>query len=69
FAAGPGGWRNGTGEHAFPYEGLGAFGYWWSSTVAADGRAWSRAITNAEDSLARASTSMGIGASVRCVKD
>ena len=69
FAALPGGWRNGTGEFAFPYEGLGAFGYWWSSTPALGNDAWSRAITNAEDALVRASTSMGVGLSVRCIKD
>lgn len=69
FAALPGGWRRGTGEFAFPYEGIGAFGYWWSSTVDSANGAWSRAIANAEDKFRRGSTEMGVGVSVRCIKD
>jgi len=65
FTALPGGYRYPIGS----FNGIGRFGYWWTSTSFSEGEAYYRSMSNSYPNIDRSSSSKKSGMSVRCVKD
>ena len=73
--------RNGTdnyGWKAFPvgyrfnsghFDGVGHYGYWWSSSESNTSNAWYRSMDNDIDSVYRTKFKKKLGISIRCLKD
>lgn len=65
FCALPGGARYNGGD----FLDIGGSGYWWSSTAIGTNGVWSRWILHFETNLADLEADVGLGFSVRCIKD
>ena len=65
FTAIPGGYRTTNGS----FSSISEFGYWWSSSEAEPGAAWSRGIYNNYNDVFRGNVYKNDGFSVRCLKD
>jgi len=65
FTALPGGYRYSIGS----FNGIGRFGYWWTSTSLFETEAVYRSMSNNYPNIDRSSSSKKTGMSVRCVKD
>ena len=65
FTALPGGYRYALGS----FNGIGRFGYWWTSTSLFETEAYYRSLSNNYPNIDRSSSSKKSGMSVRCVKD
>jgi uncharacterized protein (TIGR02145 family) len=61
----PGGYRNSNGA----VNGIGNFGYWWSSTETNSNDAWYRRLYYSNSNVYRTFTNKHFGFSVRCVRD
>ena len=65
FTAFPGGCRNSNGT----YDGIGNFGFWWSSSESGSGSAWTRSLYYSVSIVVRSNFNKRLGFSVRCVRD
>jgi uncharacterized protein (TIGR02145 family) len=65
FAGLPGGNRGTTGN----YSGLGAYGFFWTSSQADADAAWGRGLNEANSSLSRNQHNKKLGFSIRCIKN
>ncbi|MDD4033274.1 MAG: FISUMP domain-containing protein [Bacteroidales bacterium] len=65
FSALPGGYRDGDGT----FNGVGRYGFWWSSTEYGTLNAWLRRLTYSTSFVPRSHDSKEDGFSVRCVRD
>ncbi len=65
FNAVPGGYRNANGIFGT----VGYNGYWWSSTAAGNGSAWSRGMYDFYEKVSRIQCGTNEGLSVRCIRD
>ncbi len=65
FSGLPGGYRNILGT----FSDAGKSGYWWSSTISWTISAWYRGLRHSWFIVDRETTTMGMGYSVRCIKD
>ena len=65
FSGLPGGFRDGNG----PFDGIGHYGYWWSSTEDSTSNAWSRGLYYFSGNVLRYFHNKKDGFSVRCLRD
>ena len=65
FSALPGGYRNSSDS----FDGLGNFGYWWSSSEISGTHAWTRGLRDGDDQVGREYGRKTHSFDVRCIKD